>query len=339
MRVAVNAFALIGAALTLQAPLAAMAEEQDTGSERRKQDGEDQWVPSLAIVSGLTVQDWDGDVESEICPDCTFPSPQAEALRPFDKGDDRDVTPYVGGSVELMTPALPIPMSPRLFIGGEFLSAFGTDRDVAGEGDPKSPLESPLPPGADNTPYGEDSVIGQGSVTSAEIDKFVYGAHAGIAFPVEIYGRALRIKPMFAWIRYDVDVSGKVVDAECLENIFGTTQCNENLASGFLRNSPDGIVLRDDESDTFDGIGPGVDVEMDTGRFGPLGTSLFAGARLYKILGNRKIKLSDTASYDDVIGQDETRARWSYEVDDWIYRIGIGIRFQWLGTPGPDLED
>lgn len=338
MRVAVNAFALIGAALALQAPLAAMAEDQDAGSERRKQDGEDQWVPSFAIVSGLTVQEWDGEAESEICPGCTFPNPQAEALRPFEKGDDRDVTPYVGGSLELMTPALPIPTSPRLFIGGEFLSAFGTDRDIAGEGDPSTPLQSPLPEGAENTPFGEDAVIGQGSVTKAEIDKFVYGAHAGIAFPVEIYGRALRIKPMFAWIHYEVDVSGKVTDAECAPFLNGT-QCNENLPSGFLRNSPDGILLKDDDSDTFDGIGPGVDVEMDTGRFGPLGTSLFAGARLYKILGSRKIKLSATQSYDDQLGQDETRGRWSYEVDDWIYRIGIGIRFQWLGTPGPDLED
>jgi len=336
MRAAVNAFALFGAVLALHM-LPAAAEEEGAGPERRKQEGEDQWVPSLAIISGMTVQDWDGEVESEICRDCTFPDQAGEeALRPFIKGDDRDVTPYVGGSLELMSPALPIPTSPRLFVGGEFLSAFGTNREVAGEGDPGL-LRSPLPEGAeDSTPYGENAAIGQGSTTKAEIDKFVYGAHAGISFPVELFERALRIKPMFAWIRYDVDVKGKVVDAECQASfLFGSTNCNDKVGNGFQR----GVTLRDDDSDTFDGIGPGLDVEMDTGRFGPLGTSLFAGARLYKILGSRKIKLSDSGSHDDVLGQDQTRARWSFEMDDWMYRIGLGIRFQWLGNPGPDLED
>ena len=88
--------------------------------------------------------------------------------------------------------------------------------------------------------------------------------------------------------------------------------------------------------------GPGLDLEMDTGRFGPLGTSLFLGARFYRILGNRKIELSDSQSFPqefladgvtpaDGLGPVETNARFRFEVDPWNYRVGIGLRFYWLG--------
>ena len=35
-----------------------------------------------------------------------------------------------------MTPALPIPTRPRLFVSGEILPTFASDRDLALEGDP-----------------------------------------------------------------------------------------------------------------------------------------------------------------------------------------------------------
>ena len=67
------------------------------------------------------------------------------------------------------------------------------------------------------------------------------------------------------------------------------------------------------------------------------------GARLYRILGDRDVELSDRGSYPVEIGDPlppaDARARWSYEVDEWIYRVGLGIRFQWLGNPGPDLDE
>jgi hypothetical protein len=28
----------------------------------------------------------------------------------------------------------------------------------------------------------------------------------------------------------------------------------------------------------------------------------------------------------------EAAARWLYEADDWMYQVGIGMRFQWLGS-------
>ncbi len=52
-------------------------------------------------------------------------------LRGSVDGDDLAVSPFVGGVLELMTPALPIPTRPRLFVSGEVLPTFAFKRNVA----------------------------------------------------------------------------------------------------------------------------------------------------------------------------------------------------------------
>src|SRR5262245_23190396 len=73
--------------------------------------------PSLAPIFGASFQKWEGAVASQTCAGCTLPSPTSQTLRPSADGNDRDVTPYFGGNLELMTPELPIPGRPRLFVG------------------------------------------------------------------------------------------------------------------------------------------------------------------------------------------------------------------------------
>ena len=73
---------------------------------------------------------------------------------------------------------------------------------------------------------------------------------------------------------------------------------------------------------------------MDTGRFGPIGSSLFLGGRAYYTLGDRRIEMTATESYDDRLGMDTARAVWAVEVDPWIFRLQVGIRFHWLGKGG-----
>ncbi|MBW2496138.1 MAG: hypothetical protein JRF61_02590, partial [Deltaproteobacteria bacterium] len=288
--------------------------------------GADRWIASVAGISGITVQDWDARVDSVVCRGCTLPDPLAEPLRPSASGDDTDVSPYAGVSLELMTPELPTFGSPRFFLGGEIAGSFGSKRKVAQEGDPGK-VGSPAPEGAqDTTPFGDDVALGQGSQTIGEMAEVMYGVYAGVAFPFEFRGRALRIKPAIAWMRYEVDIEGLVVDADC-RPVIGTTECNTNLG-GFLRETRLGASSTED----FDGIGPGLDIEMDTGRVGPISTSVFAGARFYRILGDRKIKLTaGPEAFDDVLGQDEAAARYEFEVDEWMYRFGLGVRLQWLG--------
>jgi hypothetical protein len=96
---------------------------------------------------------------------------------------------------------------------------------------------------------------------------------------------------------------------------------------GFLRES----ILWGTESGEFDGVGPGVELEMDTGRFGPLGVSLFLGVHAYYIPGDRDIFFGEQRSFDDPLGQTTHQAASRVSVAPWMYRAGLGIRFAWLG--------
>jgi hypothetical protein len=341
MRAAVNALAILSAAAALQlAPRVAVAEADAAPSERSAQQGADRWVPSLAPTLGASIQNWKSALESQICRGCTFPNPSSQSLRPAASGGDRDVTPSFGGNLELMTPELPLPTRPRLFVGGEIAATFGVDRTLALEGDPGS-LSSPFPPGTVNQPFNEGVVLGQGSKTDATLGSPFYGAYAGIAFPFQVYGRQLRIKPAFAWMRYTVDVEGTVLDAECLDkppprpasvppNLCNTIVVQGVPVQGILRE----IQMTGSDTGTFNGIGPGLDIEMDTGVLGPLGTSIFLGGRAYRILGERTIEFDATESFPDQgpgLSADQTRAQWSFEAAPWMYRVFVGFRVQWLG--------
>jgi hypothetical protein len=359
MKAPVNVFALLCTVITVElALLAAPASAQDEApapdaqeesapseqpSERSKQLGADRWVPSLAVVSGVTYQKWDADVSST-CTGCTNLATEPLA-RPSASGDDNDVTPFVGGQLELMTPELPLPLSPRLFVGGGMVAAFGTDRQVANEGNP-GPIESPLlTPDTDASVVIESAMLGQGSRTSAEIvDDWIYEAHAGLAFPLEFLGRQFRLKPSAGWIHYEIDVEGRVADAECSQrNATSVTLTNCNpltpippSVAGVLRE----IQLSGNDSGSFHGIGGGLDLEMDVFHIGPFGSALFIGAHAYKVLGEREIEFSSSASFPNNdgfgLGPAEYSASHSLEVDPWFYRMGLGFRMQWVGFDAGD---
>ena len=158
-----------------------------------------------------------------------------------------------------------------------------------------------------------------------------------MAFPAQIYRRQLRIKPSFGWINYKVETQGLVVDADCIPDARCTPvdpdpndPNNPNLP-GFLRET----TLTGSASQSFNAIGPGLDIEMDVGQQygGWLGVSLFLGGRAYYTLGDRTIAWSASQTFDDQIGTDVSIAQWEVEVDPWIFRAHVGIRFQWLGLP------
>ena len=330
MKNGANVFLTIGAIVALRAlfPIASLATDGGELEESAKQAGEDRWVPSLAITSGVTIQKQEGFMNSVLFEDG---SPTSIPLRGFVKGNDTAVSPFVGGALELMAPALPIPTRPRLFVSGEILPTFASDRDVALEGDPGcvrgSEPDVPCARDEDGSRvrgFGEDAVNGVGSSTSAQIDTLVFGASLGVAFPLQFGKRQLRIKPSIGWINYEVEAEGFVVDAACDP----VTRCTDvGPTPGFLRET----ILSGSDSQRFNGIGPGLDVELDTGRYGPLGVSLFMGGRAYAIVDDRTISFGATQTYDDQLGMDVAEAQFEVEVDSWIYRAHVGIRFHWLG--------
>jgi hypothetical protein len=320
-----NVYWIIGAIVATQTiiSIASLANDGGESAKPNLQAGEDRWVPSLAITSGITIQQQKGSADSVVFEDMT---PPPIPLRGFVNGKDTAVSPFVGGVLELMAPALSIPTRPRLFASGEILPTFASDRDVALESDPGC-IHGPRP-GAKclrdgGAAFPESAANGEGTRTSAEIDTVVFGASLGMAFPFQVGKRQLRIKPSVGWINYEVDAEGLVVSAKCGEG--GDPVCT----SDSLRET----TLSASDSQRFNGFGPGLDVEMDTGRYGPLGVSLFLGGRAYAIVNDRTISFEAEEIFDDQdqYGMDRAVGRFEVEVDRWIYRAHMGIRVHWLG--------
>ena len=89
------------------------------------------------------------------------------------------------------------------------------------------------------------------------------------------------------------------------------------------------MSLEAETNKAFNGIGPGIDVEVRTSPR----TSIFMGFRAYHILGNRQVDFATSQSFSDGVGTgDIANARFSVEVDEWIYRLVVGFRLQWQAS-------
>lgn len=333
MRAKVNRLAGAGlAAALLVAPgaLALPPESPPPDLDRR-------WIPSLAPTAGLTLQNMDSSVES-FClrggpPQptlgniaCGVPSLNTIGpLRPANSGSDLAVSPYVGGSLQLLSPVIPIPGRPRLFVDGEVVAYFTADRDIAKEGDPGQ-ITFPDPPIPVAFPAA--ALGGSGSKTSSTLATFGYGAGLGIAFPIHFRERRIWVKPSAGWLRYTVDVEGLVVAG----------LKNDPLVQPLPPAPPYGNVVREvrlsgHDSLVVNAIGPGLEFELETVRFGPIGTTLFLNADAFRVLGNRKVEFSQSTTISgDGMGADLYLASWSYEAKPWVFRTGIGMRFHWIGS-------
>lgn len=319
-----------------------------------EQAGEHRWVPSLAIVSGVTIDGEKGDVRS-------FYLTRDAEVRPPADGRDLAVSPFVGFDFELLTPAIAIPGRPRLFLSAEMLPTFARSRDIAKEGNPTEfdpPTPNPQPQAVlPIVGRQETAILGQGSRTTSQLDTlFQYGAGLGVAIPFEWRDRPLRFKLSAEWSFFKLNYEGLVMRAECVRVVQGvvtTTECLRYDPPDFppvIRPPVDGftreIVMQQNGWRTYHALGPGLELEMDAGRMGWLGYSIFLGARFQRIFGDtddRTLHLSVQNSYPAhinpdtgtaTIPADETQANWSWKVDPWMYRIVMGLRFNYVGPIG-----
>jgi hypothetical protein len=162
----------------------------------------------------------------------------------------------------------------------------------------------------------ETNVGGQGSSTTAEVKPLLLSAGAGVAFTLEPWERRLRIKPSVEYLREEIEVTGVVHRAE------DTTPPpipGDTTADRF-------IEMQGSGQKTYHGIGPGLEVELDTARAGPFMLTIFVSGAAYKILGDREVSFTD--SFTDEFGTET--AAWSFEKPAWSYRAGVGLRFRWL---------
>lgn len=262
----------------------------------------DRWSPSLSITLAMTIEDVEGYVES-------YQVPSRTELRPTSEGDKVMLSPQGGATLEIMSPTLPIPLSPRLFFDGEVWTVSNQRRRAAREGDP-SGLQEP-----EEDSFTAGAILGQGSTSTVDLENLAYGAGIGIAFPVEIGDYKLLIKPAARYLRRSYKNRGAVLNA-FRPNALGPTR---------------GVNLRAHEDFVVDAVGPSLEVEVEALGVGSLRSSVFANVGVFRILGNHNVAYSTTGF--DSQGVEEFTANWIADVSPWIYRVGVGMRMRWSGLP------
>ena len=302
------------------------------------------WVPSIGLTSGVFAQKADASntatgltynfilrqtiSNSEV--DTVTQITDANLRTPTD-GDDILVTPFVGGTLELDTPGVQAwPGRPRLFVRGDVAAAFGSERKVAREKTPSS-----VPDSFTAQPFtAEEGIEGVGSETTAEVQPFMYSAGAGIAFTIDIGTRRLRIKPSVEYIHEQIDFTGKIIRAVNTDS--GIVGIPPSPGNPGIVGKPAvffGVNLEKDEQQDFHGLGPGLELELDTARVGPFMLSIFTNGRGMKVLGDRKVEWSDSTTVTNPAMVPNTTtfdANWEFEKKPWIFGGGVGIRFRWV---------
>jgi hypothetical protein len=257
-------------------------------------DESQKWVPSLAVTSGILVESARGEV--------------ASTVRPSAIGSQSLISPWLGGSLELMTPAWePLGGRTRFFVHGDLAANFGSERDLAKEGAPAEFL-APNFPGITN----DALVQGQGSVTHAQPTGLMVSAGAGLSITIDTEWRRIRIKPSFEYLLEGIEVGGLVHRA--------TIEDPSVPIFNF-------IVISGNQNEYFHGLGPGLEIEADVARTGPLLVALLASGSVYRIIGDRDVEFSST----DPTGAES--ATWRYRKDAWSYRAHVGLRFRWVPDP------
>ena len=252
-------------------------------------------------------------------------------------GSDVFLSPFVGASLELMTPgAQPLPGRPRAFVHGDSSLAFAFDRPVALASVPNDvvfPTPRPV-----NT---EILVKGVGARTSGEVQTLLLSGGIGAAFTVDAWERRLRIKPSFEYMREEIQVSGRLTRGFRKDTGLFRNQNFGRPPGGPGNTGPVDqpalflapINIEAEETKPFHGIGPGLELEMDAARAGPLMLSVFLTGRAYKMLGDLALDIegSDTITDPALVGGTQTvSAQFKFNIHSWSYLGGLGLRFRWL---------
>ena len=330
--------AMLGALLALQVPFPVASLAADGGDLRRA--GGRGPLGSLA-------RDHSAESPSRIRMDSRIPSSSRTGVRlpyPCKASSTEAISPSLpssAASLELMTPALPIPTRPRLFLSGEILPTFAIRPRRRGGRGPRlhqRPGEPVRPCASDDTtvapdqlrrgrrqrPGHQDDRAGRHARLRREPAGWPFrpgsgSASSGSSPPSG--GSTTRSTPRDSWSMRSA-IRRTAVRTSSISGLSATASCARPPS-------------RRSDSRTFNGIGPGLDIEMDAGRYGPLGVSLFLGAARLPRPGRSDDHLQHLRDPSTTrLGMDDVAiADFEVEVEPWMYRAHVGIRFQWLGSP------
>ena len=278
------------------------------------------FVPSLALLTHLNAQDAEGHLGTSnvlgppfnLVPQPPFMSnPNTRSAQPLLPGSPATartlmMTPAVGVSLELMSPAWrALPGKPRLHLRGDVAYAFPPEYVIPNIGD-FGPIRTITVSG-----LTEGAILGQGGKTTAVVQPLLLNAGAGITFTTTVSERTLRIKTSLEYLREEIEVSGVVQRAARV------TQATPDLSAFRV------ILLSATGSWVYHGLGPGLELELDTGRAGPFVLSLFAGGKAWSFLDNPKRVLVASNEYGE-------HAEWTFLKNQWAFGGTLGLRFRWV---------
>jgi len=300
-------------------------------ADSRSEANENRWIPSLAITLGTTIHEHGGSAGSDgfrfaglANPPVPFENEGRETLlRPDALGAQTHKSINVGGMLEIETPSLPLPlMRPRFFFGGEFQQISSQQRNLAAEGNAEPVLTDPL----GVLPFSALALRGRGTKIASDLDNMQFGAWIGLSFPVQVGDWKVSIKPSARYLNQKVYFAG----------IFSHgIRDNFNDIGAIVRTSPTNTFLVQ-FSDSLDvhAIGPGLEIEIEAGSVRSFTASVFISGGAYRVLSDRDIQVDTTASPSSTglpIFFFETH--FTAELDPWIYRANMGLRFKWKGSP------
>lgn len=274
----------------------------------------DRWIPSLSIAMGLMIQESTaGYLTGEVQGPWVQVFPASPRISPSASGNDRNFAPAASVSIELMSaglrtipwfPDIEAPGKPRLFVHGEVIPSFPHAYQPAKTGDVDDFANGFEPGRGINS---EEVIFGQGGTLETELQRWQFGAGAGVALTVDFWGRRMRVKPSFEYLTQEVKVSGVIHRAIA-----------QNATPADL-NDHRFIVLKGSKTKRFHGMGAGIELELDTRRAGPMLLSIYSNARGYRFMGDLGFRLTERNEFGE-------GASFQFDLDRYGYSASIGIR-------------
>lgn len=286
----------------------------------------DQWIFSTGLEVGIMGYNPKASMRGSLIDPS---APIATNLTPQDDGpetiirsnSDRTevISGLVGANFEIMAPRMTeSPFIPRFFLDLNVSAVLTSEVPVVRRGRPE-PNNFSIPELSFNFGLvGSELVVGTGEeVTAQEQGPAVFvGLGGAWTFDFEGGGR-LRVKPSLVYTRTRVEVFG--IAARAIRLVNTTT---ESLSDYRF------IVLREDFSEVYHGLGPAIELELDTdNQIGPFEISLFLKGHANHIFGDL-----DTDLLQANPEFPSEFVRWRYEQERWTFRASTGIRFRLVGN-------
>jgi len=280
------------------AVMATSAWAQKSDSDRGR------WLPSIAANAGVRVIQVD---EASV-----------SSIRGEFVGDDDRLFGYLGGNFQIETPVLTERGGgPRLFARIGAATNFDTEDRVVNEGAPGEIIIRVIDNNGDGIPDARPLVAGiegRGSATGVKTESPTVTAGFGVDFELAALDRTIHIKPSIEWIWEEERIKTVLGYAESRAGDPSDCPCRTLRARGI-------------NTESFYGLGPGIEIEVEAGRLGPLRLGVYAQSQAYYLF-DRKKDIEATGDFSDGSGSLTVQSKYTRE--RWDYRAGFGLRFHWL---------